>query len=109
MEKLIRELQRQLKSEMKDEFLLEFSALISRVEALETNLLERNSDIFNRLTYKEISNQYKISIKTLGKLKKSGKLIPICKGGKSFIFNRADVEVCLRERNRNKPDFLDAS
>lgn len=109
MEKLIEELQRQLKSELKDEFLLEFSALISRVEALESTLSGRNSDVFERLTYQEISEQYKISKKTLGKLKKEGKLIPICKGGKNLIFSRNDVEVCLRERNRDKPDFLNAA
>tara|TARA_R110001592_G_scaffold361817_1_gene673755 strand:- start:174 stop:503 length:330 start_codon:yes stop_codon:yes gene_type:complete len=109
MEKLIRALREELKKEIREEFIAEFEELKLQVQELEQNITGRNVSSLNKLTIDEISKEYKISKKTLYKLKKEFKLVPICKGGKSFIFDRAEVELCLRERIRGKPKFLDAA
>ncbi len=58
------------------------------------------------LTYAEISKEFKISLKTLKKLKKSGRLNPLCKGGRFYLFERSQVIQALQNRPRMKPDFL---
>jgi hypothetical protein len=58
------------------------------------------------LTYKEMSEEFKISQKTLKLLKKSGLLIPLCKGGKYLLFEKSHVIEVLQKRPRLKPKFL---
>jgi hypothetical protein len=58
------------------------------------------------LTYAEISKEFKISLKTLKKLKKMGRLNPLCKGGRFYIFERSKVIEALQSRPRTKPEFL---
>jgi len=70
------------------------------------NLLSESLKQNDRLTYSQISDEYKISLKTLGKYKKMGLLVPICKGGKNLLFDRLEVEEVLRNRPRVKPVFL---
>ena len=70
------------------------------------NLLSDSLKQNDRLTYSQISKEYKISVKTLGKYKKIGLLIPVCKGGKTLLFDRLEVEEVLRTRPRIKSTFL---
>ena len=70
------------------------------------NILSESLKQNDRLTYTQISEEYKISLKTLGKYKKMGLLVPVCKGGKSLLFDRLEVEEVLRTRPRIKPTFL---
>jgi hypothetical protein len=58
------------------------------------------------LTYAEISKEFKISLKTLKKLKKTGRLNPLCKGGRFYLFERSSVIQALQTRPRMKPEFL---
>jgi hypothetical protein len=58
------------------------------------------------LTYAEISKEFKISLKTLKKLKKTGRLNPLCKGGRFYLFERSKVIEALQTRPRVKPEFL---
>jgi hypothetical protein len=58
------------------------------------------------LTYSEISKEFKISLKTLKKLKKTGRLNPLCKGGRFYLFERIHVIQALQNRPRVKPEFL---
>ena len=70
------------------------------------NILSESLKQNDRLTYTQISEEYKISLKTLGKYKKMGLLVPVCKGGKSLLFDRLEVEEVLRTRPRIKPTFF---
>ncbi len=58
------------------------------------------------LTYSEISEEFHISKRTLGKLRNSGILVPEVKGGKELLFKRSSVIKALQERPRIKPRFL---
>jgi hypothetical protein len=89
-----------------DSYMEEFQSLRKQVEDIELLLTGRNVyELNSRLTYTDISLEYKISIQSLKKWKKQGLLIPICKGGRAFLFDRLDVEDCLRNRPRIKPNF----
>ncbi len=88
----------------------EFEDLRRQVIQLEKSVTGRNVDVLNnRLTYDQISAEYKISIVSLKKWKKAGLIIPICKGGRNLIFDREEVEKCLINRPRIKPIFLNKS
>lgn len=96
----------QLMAEMKDEFMNDFREVIKDVIQTELTIMDR--DVINansRLTYADIVQEYKVSKNTLIKLKRAGKLIPITKGGRNFIFDRTHVEACLRDRPRIRPNF----
>jgi len=107
MKDTMRLLMMQLMADVKDEFMHDFREIVKEVIRDERTLLDRTADFLNnKLTYNEIAEEYKISTTTLKKLKKEGLLIPICKGGKYLIFERTQVENCLRDRPRMKPLFL---
>jgi len=107
MKDTMRLLMMQLMADAKDEFMNEFREIVKEVIRDERTLLDRTAEsLNNKLTYDEIAEEYKISTTTLKKLKKEGLLIPICRGGKYLIFERSQVEDCLRDRPRLKPLFL---
>ena len=90
-----------------DSYMEEFISLKKQVEDIERQMTGRNvSDLNRRLTYEDISKEYKISKQSLIDWKMKCLLVPICKGGRSFLFDRLDVEECLRNRPRIKPNFL---
>jgi hypothetical protein len=74
-------------------------------EILSKHLLEKSAPQ-SLLTYAEISKEFKISLKTLKKLKKTGRLNPLCKGGRFYLFERNSVIQALQTRPRVKPEFL---
>ena len=93
-----------------DSYDQEFKDLRLQVTQLEKSLTGRNvNELNNRLTYDQISAEYKISLVSLKKWKKAGLIIPICKGGRNLIFDREEVEQCLLNRPRIKPSFLKKS
>lgn len=97
----------QMMSDIKDEFMEEFRDVVKQVINEEMTLLDRSAEsVQNNLTYEEISVEYKVSKNSLKKWKKQGLLIPFSKGGKHLLFKRVDVEDCLRDRPRIRPNFL---
>jgi hypothetical protein len=86
------------------------SQVLDRLERIEKGLQSKsiNSPVKDEklLTYKEISEEFKISQKTLKLLKKTGLLQPLCKGGKYLLFERSHVIEVLQKRPRIKPNFL---
>ncbi len=106
MDKLLKELFSEILAEFKAELLEDIKGVfMSKMKDLELN--SRNE--IQKLSYTQISEEYHVSTNTLKKWKKVGLLIPVCKGGRTLLFDRADVEECMRNRPRIKPKFLDSA
>lgn len=107
MEKdIFRRFVKELISEAKDVFLNEFRNVVMEVLEAENILTGRDENfLMQRLTYVEISEQYRVSLTSLKKWKKEGLLVSTCKGGKTLLFERRNVENCLRNRKRIVPSF----
>lgn len=103
---MLKLLMMQSMADIKDEFMNDLREVIKDVIQKELIIMDRNVIQANsRLTYDDIVKEYKVSKNTLIKLKRAGKLIPITKGGRNFIFDRTHVEACLRDRPRIPPNF----
>jgi hypothetical protein len=66
------------------------------LEALDTKLY----------TYEEASQEFKVSIIVLKKLKKDLLLVPTTKGGRHFLFSRLNIIKALANRPKLKPKFI---
>jgi hypothetical protein len=86
-----------------------------KVNYVVRDLRQQVADLLNRqkekdakivMTYVEIAKEFRVSLKTLKLLKKTGLLIPMLKGGRHFLFERSHVIQVLQTRPRLKPQFL---
>lgn len=103
MNELIDELIQKIKKEVIEE--------IKKESLFFTNYSNQNDSNTNSydttlLSYKEASEEYKISITTLKKFKKQGLIFPDLKGGRTLLFRRKTIENCLLNRPRCKPSFI---
>lgn len=106
-ENLYNQFMQQLVANIKDEFLAEIRDVVRDVVQKEMEIMGRDAQLLNqRLTYIQISEEYYVSINSLKKWKKQGLLIPVCKGGRTLLFDRTNIEECLRNRPRIQPNFL---
>lgn len=107
MENLLKQFLQQLIADTRDEFKNELREVVREVLHNELELMGRKAEfLVQRLSYEQIAEEYIVSVNSLKKWKKQGLLIPVCKGGRTLLFDRENVEECLRNRPRFEPAFL---